>query len=480
MQQGGKAAIAAAHQVRTARATALDEAGQFLIMIRHYDLARELLASTGTLAQPTAQATLWKSVKRRPATHDRKDPRTATRAMFGDILDPDPASGVYWDDETRDEIVKANATPAATREAIRKIGEELWSDFVHTVIDVQIDGPKGGPWRATYDVLGKRGNTYIALDRGVAKVIGAQDAIEGLGRHAQRDTAHAAQLLDWARSEVDAGHTKHDRFPKLWGGNLPRDAKAMAVASAVLAGTRGARTVLTACATTAPDARAECDAIIGFQLWKENKWAELEKQTQTSSARDAERMSLRALALARLNKFDEADKMISDVLAKFPKHQMASFLRFDVAVGRGNATKVRELIEADLRQGTPVHGTKNNYAWYLLGEGKDIARALEVARQAALESADKGFVINTLGAVAAEAGDLQTAVKSGDQSMTLANRKVPSSADWLLYATIYEKLALRADAIAAYKKVRDDEKSSSAGRSSHDIARARLARMGVK
>ncbi|MFN0248434.1 MAG: DUF3857 domain-containing protein [Kofleriaceae bacterium] len=475
LQRGGAAAISFAGQVRTDRSTVLDETGRFLIMLRNYDLGRELFKATGS--QNTQQSfLLWQKVQRRPAP-DRKDPKWSVREMFADIVEPDPSGPAYWDSTTRTEILANNRFPPSLKNQLRSVGEELWQDFAHTVIDIKIDGPKNGPWKATFEMVGKKGNMYVALDRGVAKVIGAQEAIEGLGRHAQRDAANAERLLDWARAEIDAGHDTHMRFAELWGPGKPRDAKAAAVAAAVLAGTAGSQQVLAACATSAPDARKQCDAMLLFQLAQQRKWAELDKKASTSNALESERLYLRAYALANLGRHDEGDKVIAELASKFAAIPFVDQARLEAAAARKDTRKLRDLYEADLKKPTPHESTKNGYAWQLLADGQDLPRALELSRQAVVERPNKDFVLNTLGAVAAEMGDLQTAVKTGGEAMDLDSRTVPEGQDWLLFATVYEKLGLRDDAIAAYKRVTD---KPSLHPTSLDIAKARLARMGAK
>ena len=123
-------------------------------------------------------------------------------------------------------------------------------------------------------------------------------------------------------------------------------------------------------------------------------------------------------------------------------------------------------------------GTRNNLAWLMLARTKDLPRAISLARDEANASKAE-HVLNTYAAVAAETGDLQTAVRQGIESMVQGSRTTPSAADWLVFATIAEKLGLRDDAIAAYKKVTPPARPQNQP-SSYDIARARLARLGVK
>ncbi len=476
LQQGGAAAIAAVSQLSSDRKTTLDAAGGMFMTLREYDLLREMYTASGSIN--SQQARLFGKVKRRTKL-DAKAPRTAVVNAFIELVDVPPKSATYWDTTTRDEIMGVNAIPPNMVTAMRKLGDELWADISSTALTVTVEGRPNGPWRAELDMLGQKSVFYIALDKGVAKVIAAQGRIAGLGRHAQRisgDPVGVQQLLDWARAEVDGGQSRATWFANVWGPNIARDAKSAVVAASVLAAPAGTRAVLDACASPAPDARASCDGAIGYQLWDQQKWSELEKHATTAKVDPKDVLNWRVAAAMWQKKFDVADKALAEWVAIEPTSPMHKQARLDLALARGDDTEAFRLFEESLKA-SPI-GTRNNLAWLMLARTKDLPRAISLARDEANASKAE-HVLNTYAAVAAETGDLQTAVRQGIESMVQGSRTTPSAADWLVFATIAEKLGLRDDAIAAYKKVTPPARPQNQP-SSYDIARARLARLGVK
>jgi tetratricopeptide (TPR) repeat protein len=496
LASGAPAAIGVASSLRTGagRTTLLDTAAATLLLLRHYDASRALYAETGSIRTGTAQGMMVQKIARRDAKFAvGKDPaKTAIDVMLG-LLDRSYVSQSMWDDDVRDALTVRSSAHLKSLAPLRKLARAYIYDIAQSTGEIRVEGKPAGPWRVECDFFSQKFWLYAILDKGAAKVIGAPDAPRGVGRYALRqlaagDLATARQLLDWLRSDLDrlpSAATTKPQLVKLWGPGLAQDATAAALAAAVVAdGGEPDRAIpiLTKCATTAADPRSLCDPALAGALYNAKRWVELDAQGTEWEARDPDALGaalLRAAALTKLRRFDDAEKVLAATLAKRPDDRFAVGAQIQNSIARGAYDEALRRQDALAKLSTATAMDRNNVAWFRVATGKDLPLALELARAATRDvTTPNDAALNTLAVVEAELGDVDAAKADLFRSMEAGNRRIPEPADWYLIGRIHEQLGFRDDAIAAYKRVPADPDRLFP--TPADLAKNRLKALGVR
>src|SRR6185436_4274024 len=107
--------------------------------------------------------------------------------------------------------------------------------------------------------------------------------------------------------------------------------------------------------------------------------------------------------------------------------------------------------------------------------GQNFERALESARQASTGSEVKAAALNTLAALYAETGKNLEAREALLSSIDARNREQPTSADWYVLGRIAENYGVRDAAMAAYRRVKKNEKGPA---TVWELTEKRLAGLG--
>lgn len=493
---GPSAAIRTAGTLATgsARTNVIDGAAGLLMLSRRYGQARELFAHTGSLATGSLQAKLIQKLARHDArTLLPRDPRTAVFEMFELVFDPERKQSLFWDARTEKDVrpelsVKAeNGAIATGLAAFRTVGSAFRHDLYRSIADLRVEGSEAA-WRVSADLFGKPIVVYVALDRGAAKVIGTDASPAGLGRHVLRllsrnDEANAARCLDWL---VDRQKAKGG-LAKLWGAGVSRKRDSIAAVAAVLAGASDAdRTIpiLEKCVHPATEARAACDFALAAAYTANKRWKELDAHASAWEKRapDPERpIYAKMFALTKLGRFDDADRLLDERLAKQPDDDALLRYRTWVAIARGTLAEAIRRYDSLIKRSAPSPHDINQVVWLRVADENDVGAAVELARKAIGPDRTKAAapLLNTLATAEAELGQVREAKLDAWQSMANRDRDVPDPSDWYVVGRIAEQLGLREDAIAAYRRVgREDETKPIPV--AHDFAQRRLKRLGVK
>jgi tetratricopeptide (TPR) repeat protein len=158
--------------------------------------------------------------------------------------------------------------------------------------------------------------------------------------------------------------------------------------------------------------------------------------------------------LARVGRFDEADRVLDAVLARDPDNHGARLRRFEVAAMRGVPAEVAQRGDAIVDHPAATGADLNAVAWVRLGLGGDLAPVLELSRKAVERTPSSANAVNTVAAIEAEVGELGRAVEDNWKAMQLSGAREPGDGDWYVVGRIDEQLGLTADAAAAYKRVK--------------------------
>lgn len=484
---GGAAAIRAASDLRSgaSRLELLKMAGWSSMMLRQYDAGRALLTESGALAQlQPAVAAIVQKVTSQPAHRSGTgDPRVAVLDVFFAMNDPHHRTPVFWDDRIERELRGSggSSVPPPMRGAgMRRLSTEM----LQATVTVTVEGD-AGLWRATLEDSKARFHLYLALDRGVAKVLGATDRLGGVGRYVlalagdARAGARARRLLDWAHA--DSGKATSPAilsFRKLWGPGTPTSREAILLAAAVLAGGSDADraiAIASRCASTLPDAPLMCHEVLRAAYIQKERWSEAVTQVEAilrlKPGRALAMAMQHAWLLGSAGRLDEADLLLDGILAKDRAHFEALAARFWIGARR-SVDEAMKRADAVVNHPNAHPGMLNEIAWYRLGANRDLAGARELVRRAVTGNPRSASAVNTLAAIEAELGELDPAIKNNWKSMELRRTAAPIGSDWYVAGRIAEQLGLRADAEALYKRVppaRDWPLSS------YDLAQRRLA-----
>jgi len=484
---GSAAAVTAASDLRTGagRNLLITKAGVTMMLQQSYDTGRELLAQSGAMAQlPPLQAATYSSVTRQPLVKaGTADPRTAVIDLLLAQVDPNRRTPAFWDAAL--ETPFRDAGLRLMPQAFRNIGAvPMLSDLVQASATIQIDGGPG-LWRAKVGSAGQPVLLYLVLDHGIVKLIGAPDLLAGVGRYLLRTTdaktePRARQLLDWLRGDLDKSTTATAQvFKKLWGAGRPSGRAAILLAAAVLSeASEPERTIAAAgrCESLPADVEYVCRSVLWLAYTKLQRWAEAVSQLETLRALRPDLASGSATdyawSLAQVGRFDDADHVLDEVLAKTPDNHHAQFIRFWAAARHGAVAEALQRAVAIVDDPGATALQLNNIAWFRLVSGSDLVAAQTIARRAVDQAKTEGPTVATLAAIEAELGDTDHAVHHLYQAIELRHATALDESEWYIVGRIAEQLGLATDAVAAYKRV---TRTGEDWLSSYTLAQRRLA-----
>lgn len=443
------------------RTALLQLAGAELFMARAYPGMTALQREAGTFQSGTAEEAMFKSLVRHDEKFDvGRNPRLVVADLLLAATDTSHQPTSAWDPDALTALRRGLRKFAPQMAALRMLPSAALRDLVLSGLVTNLDGPPDGPWRIDAEYFGRKLIVYAARFGKDAKMLGMPDSPHGVGRYAlQRieagDRASARKVMEWLHADLASSQPKAALL-KVWTGTSPLGDKALAVAAAVsAAGTAGERSlaVLAKC-EAAPDARMGCDLALALHYSRNRRWKELETHAKAWRARDPAAhiaTQFQVEALRGLRRHDDADTLALALDADPNAHEVAA-RRASIAAERRDVPEAERRYEALVKSATASAADKNNYAWWMLGEKRDLKAALDFA-QAAVREAGTPEQLNTLAAIEAERGDLGLARAHIVKAIDARVENAPANSDWYVIGRIYEQLGLRADAIAAYRRL---------------------------
>jgi tetratricopeptide (TPR) repeat protein len=480
--KGTDAALAEAKTLRGRDSGKLvDGALDILALLRRYDEARALAPSGDSARTNALTAGLFKRITKREATKvDPGDPKQAVTALLVDMLALS-STARFLDADVKTEVT---AELVAGFVPPPDVPLSYFADAMAALLDAQVDGPTKGPWRVSGSVGGHAYRFYVALDHGKAVLVGTPMSARGVGRYATTllaagDEDGARRLLDWLASDAPGSSVT-----VVWGGSLPRDkgaiALAVALTSAPSAG--GDLTPLRDCKSNATGARARCDLALAVSLSAAKKWTEMLAHTEEWTKREPSSIAaigMRANALAELGKADEARKVAADALAAHPGEELLVAVQAQVEIASGDLAAAAARADAWTNLAAPSAMALNQAAWLAaIAPGGNRTRAVELANAAVQRQPSASPPLNTLSVAEVAVGELGSAATHGLAAMTAGSRRAPADEDYFFVGLVAEALGLRDDAIAAYRRVGDQDGRSA--QSCYALATARLKALGAK
>jgi transglutaminase-like putative cysteine protease/tetratricopeptide (TPR) repeat protein len=484
---GARAAVAAAAGLRSGadKQALLEKVARVLLVYRYFDAMRALLSELGPQSQLAQYTTAFQKLQRLDkVASPGSDPRAAVNELLHIPIDPAFVTSAFWDAQTDKEL---RPTLVFHGLQLPEVTTQLMFEASVAVAEVRVDGAPAA-WRVALEAMGQKSELYVALDRGAAKVIGSELAPAGAGRHAlrliaRRDLASTNRLLDWVRSDLGTKTQRAHSFAAMWTVGAPHDAAATTLAAACLAGGDPAAVpILIKCESADPDARSNCDEALADNYLERDQWRELEAHTAAWMNRKPHPVVtpyLRAVALYRLGKLDDADKLLDGLVTAHADFSPAHRLRSAIAFARGNVAEGIKRLDPMIQHADA--SAYNDVAWSYVTHEQDLKIALDLAHKAVGpdKSRASAHVLNTLALVELEAGDLGAAKADEWASLGRRHGAALDSADWYVVGRLAEQLGLRDDAIALYRKI-SVEPVNPGEPTSFELAQKRLKALGVK
>jgi tetratricopeptide (TPR) repeat protein len=187
---------------------------------------------------------------------------------------------------------------------------------------------------------------------------------------------------------------------------------------------------------------------------------------------------LAGMALARLGRWEEAEKLARERLARLPDDPVALESLTSTLLGKEDYRGVEKACLTLVAHGKATSMDYNNLAWNFLFTDGASEKAIEYAQQAVGPDERKNpMSLHTLATLYAELGKSAQARESLLESLEIRGLDEPEPHDWYVFGRIAESYGEIETAREDYGKVTRPEDAPLGG-STHLLAKARLARLG--
>jgi transglutaminase-like putative cysteine protease len=447
--RGQAAALELASRRRTgqARDNLLTSAAGSLAGVRHYAPALALFEAANT--EPARLALIRRFRRSGTPAVPPADPRAPIVALhrhaLGDVAPPRlPGTEVVPLAVNVND--RADTTPDFPLAYLLDVASSL------PELTVKPLGP--GLWWVDVITNGEAEAHLVARDRGRAVYLAA--------------AAHAAQVGQALFTLLERGdHRGADRvldatIPHL---NAPlRELRptgtaatpaALALAAALLRPAHPrALAALAGCAKAGAGLRRACVVARSEAMEAAGRWTEMAQlgPDLTAAGFPATMVRMvRARALAQAGKRAEARQELADELRDQPGSTAALTELLMIALHEGVPATIEAAAKALAGAGGADAQQRNAAAWALAAIDRDLPAALAMIDHSNLTEAN---ILNTRGVVLAGRGELGRSIADLHESMRRAGRRTPSDADWYLAGRLAEAHGQRADALAAYGRVK--------------------------
>ncbi|HEX3556646.1 MAG TPA: DUF3857 domain-containing protein [Thermoanaerobaculia bacterium] len=511
-----------------ARAAALQQAGQNLLLVRRYADAAVLFdrASRQT-ANPAALLSLADLVKRTRRHEELQlppdQPATVFKrfllAMFTGDLEA-KRFAAFFSRDVQAELAKEKGAEEMIRRAFSRLRDSLKGDMpADTAVDLglaamrdAVTGDDALGYRVDFtSSLGETSQQFVVYV--VRDVPGGGElrlaatsqapqllALEILRRVDHGDLKGARQWLDWAAEGAHGAERAggdplpNAPFPALWAKGAPAgtdEVNEMRCAAAALLGQEAAseqavRLLLACRATVATDRdparRNLLDLALALAGANLGRYDDLEKVSRRllEAAPGSQRAEdLHARALLQLGRWDEVRAAAERRLQRAPEDEWALRLLAEEAL------HARDFDRAEQRFTHLVDGGKakaqdfNELAWMRLELGRVDDQTVDYGQRAAtLSSYGNSSHLHTLAAIYAEMGKTAEAYRLILQSLAARNDETPGSDDWYVFGRLAEHYGLPDVARDYYKRVSPAASRDEEAMSTHALVARRLATLG--
>jgi tetratricopeptide (TPR) repeat protein len=508
-----------------ARATALQQAGRNLLLVRRYADAAVLFDRAGRQsANPAALLSLANLVRRARRHEEVQLPPDQPSTVFkrfllatfaGDLATARLSS--FFSRDMQAELAKEKGADETIRKAFSQMRESLTSDVPpDTALDLGLTALRetlAGDDEVGYRInftsftsatsgLGETSRqfaVYVVREGGEYRLVGANTpaqllALEILRRLGRGDLKGARQWLDWAAEDArgpewtGGDSLPHDPFPALWAKGSQGDAGEMRCAAAALLGCDGASeqaaALLLACqaAATEPARRNVLDLALALSYENLGRHQEMEKVSRRllEAVPGSERADgVHTEALLYLDRWDEIRAHAEQRLQRTPNDGPTLHLLARDALHAGDFDRAEQRFNQIVDAGKATANDFNELAWMRLELGRVDDKTVEYSQRATtLSSYGNAADLHTLASVYAEMGKTAEAYRLILQSLAARSDEAPASDDWYVFGRLAENYGLPEVAREYYKRVAPPTGKESEALSTHALAARRLFALG--
>ncbi len=295
----------------------------------------------------------------------------------------------------------------------------------------------------------------------------AEVGVEALARIKRGDLKGARKWLDWLRGRRDANASPYfgSAFSHLWEAGARRSREHTRITASVVASysethLKRSRRILTRVLARGPDRELRIQLLrrlvsIYRKTSQFNQAARLMTKLWRMSHRSRHLLIPYVRTLVNARQLGAAERVARRYRRRHPHRWQGTRALALVAKRRGRFQKARALQDELLDRRDPPKFLYNNRAWLgLFIQPFDAAATLKIARRAVTLTQEKGASeLDTLAAVAAEAGKLKEARKAFTKCLSRLGWTKPRKHSWYTYGRIAEGLGLLAEARVAYRQV---------------------------
>ncbi len=507
-----------------ARATALQQAGQNLLLVRRYADAAILFDHAGRQSANAAALLSLADLLKRARRHEEiqlppDQPATVVKQLFLSLLGGDfepKRLSAFLSRELQAELGKAGKEGVESLERVFSLAREssLRDVPVDTALDLglsamreAVTGDDAVGYRVTFtSTLGESARSfgaYVVRENGELRIAALGSAPELLAAEALRragrgDLKGARQWLDWATEETrkpgqlpTGDPLPFAPFPALWSKGSQAGADDVRCAAAALLGaeTKSAEAlpILLTCRDAAGDAggparRNALDLALVLAYGNLGRHEEMEKVARRlrEALPDSERAEgLHASALLFLNRWDEIHAAAQSRLTRTPNDLWALHLLASEALHAQDFDGAQQRFTQIVDTGNATANDFNELAWMRLELGQVDDKTVEYGQRAAtLSSYGNPADLHTLASIYAEMGKTAEAYRLILQSVDARAGGDPTEDDWYVFGRLAEHYGLPDVARDYYKRVGPSGSQETEAMSTHALAARRLAALG--
>ncbi len=492
------------------RSTALAEASRFLLHMRMYPEAAELMANAAkgqaNSAAALQQADIYRRTKRIDSSpYADSDPRSLVIKTMLWVLGggheaelADSVSHSSWQGQSKQEILeffRKEPEMGKARAQFKRaaLPSEVVSDIAFSNMQMSVEGDDATGYHIVVQAMGaKNQSMFVVKENGRLFMVGIKEATADLGplvlEHLKNNNLEAARkLLDWARADVSIASGDDPlagwAFPHLWTrGDSPDPIKMRYAALSMAAARKDAKQwipelVSTRDSATNDNERVYLEDALTNAYFVSEDWSGVRESALRQLKiypRSNSTLNTLGSACAQLHDWDTWAKAIEARLATIPDdptglRQKALWLQEQSKFEEAGKV-LKKLIDSGLA--TP--SDRNGYAWNALLMHKVTQDSIEQARQAV--SLSKNYPeIHTLAALYAENGNSRQAQQLIIDLMNENGMEAPDSSLWYVFGRIAESYQQPQAAAACYKRVEWKEKSKPDPTATYTLAQQRLS-----
>jgi transglutaminase-like putative cysteine protease/tetratricopeptide (TPR) repeat protein len=500
-------------QDEATRSTTLADAARFLLHMRMYPEAADLMTAAAKTQSNSAvalqQADIYRQTKRiESSPYPDSDPRSVVFKSIYDGISPSRMEGIVdvlsrssWQGRTLEELLEVLRKESAVgqlRAQIVKTGTpaEVIADIALSHLQLSIEGDDVIGYHVVIQGLGAQNqSSYVLKEGNKYYMVGLKEPVADLGaivlRHLKNGNLEAARkILDWARADVSIMSADDPlagwAFPHLWTRGDPADPDKMRYAAlSMVAARKDAKQWIPEIMAARDDAKSDSDrvyledsltnAYVIGEDWanvRESALRQLKVYPRSNSV-----LSALGIACGHLQDWDTWSKAIEARLAIIPDdpgplREKARWYERESKFEEASAIWKKMI---DLGVGGAAD--RNQYAWNSLAMHKVTQDSIDQARQA-MSTTKNYSIVHTLASLYAEQGHSREAQQLVIELMNDNGMEAPDSNLWYVFGRIAENYQQPQAALACYKRVEWKEKFAPDPLSTYALAKERIGGLG--